>query len=56
MNKITENTIFTYIGMDFGNEDKTTYWIYDPRTGKHYEVSKDKYDEVMKHAHTKSNS
>ena len=51
---ITPNTIFTYVAFDVDKED--AYYIYDPRTGKHYEVSKDKYDEVMKHAHAKSNS
>lgn len=48
INMVTKDTIFTYIGIDLGTEDKTTYWIYDPRTDKHYEVSKEKYDEVMK--------
>lgn len=47
--EVTKDTIFTYIGFDFGKEDETTYWIYDPRTDKHHEVSKEKYDEVMKY-------
>lgn len=46
MDKIIENTIFTYIAFDVDKED--AYYIYDPRIGKHYEISKDKYDEVMK--------
>ena len=54
MDKITQNTIFTYIAFDVDKED--VYYIYDPRSKKHYEVSKEKYDEVMKHAYAKSNS
>lgn len=51
---ITPNTIFTYIAFDVDKKD--AYYIYDPRSKKHYEVSKEKYDEVMKHAYAKSNS
>jgi hypothetical protein len=39
--------IFTYISFPIDG-DQETYWIYDPETNKHYEVSKAKYDEVMK--------
>lgn len=43
-----KNTIFTYIAFDPEAGDK--FYIYDPRTNKHHEVSKEKYDEVMKNA------
>lgn len=46
--EMTKDTIFTYIGID-DNID-TAYFIYDPRTNKHHQISKDKYDEVMKYA------
>ncbi len=45
---ITKDTIYTYIGMDFGYNDKTSYWIYDPRTDEHHEITKEEYDRVMK--------
>lgn len=53
MEEVTANTIFTYIGFDLAKEgsDHSAYFIYDPRTDKHHEISKEKYDEVMKHAH-----
>lgn len=48
---MTPNTIFTYIGFNRATEGADdAYWIYDPRTNKHHEVSKEKYDEVMKNA------
>lgn len=52
--EMTANTIFTYIGIDPAKEgtDISSYWIYDPRTDKHYEVSKEKYDEVMKNVNS----
>lgn len=45
--EITRDTIFTYIGFPLNGEEDT-YWIYDPRTNKHYEIDKKKYEEVMK--------
>lgn len=48
---ITPNTIFAYIGFNRGIEgEDDKYYIYDPRTDKHYEVSKEKYEEVTKNA------
>lgn len=47
---MTANTIVTYVAFDPDNGDK--HYIYDPRTDKHHEVSKEKYDEVMKHANS----
>lgn len=48
---MTPNTIFTYISFNRDIEGADdTYWIYDPRTNKHHEVSKEKYEEVMKNA------
>ena len=45
----TEKIIYTYIGIDDGIE--TAYYIYDPETDKHYKVTKEKYEEVMRNAH-----
>ena len=42
--------IYTYIGMDFGSDDHTAYYIYDPATDRHHKVSNEKYEEVMKNA------
>ena len=39
-------TIYTYIGID--EDGCGAYFIYDPETDKHYPVSKEKYEEVMK--------
>lgn len=45
--QLTKDTIFTYIALD---KEGDKHYIYDPRTDKHYEVDKSKYDEVMKNA------
>ncbi len=54
MEKETVKTIYTYIGFDLGQGDETGYYIYDPETDKHYKVSKEKYDEVMKNGISKN--
>lgn len=46
-----EKIIYTYFGLDYGTDHGTAYYIYDPETGKHHQITKEQYEEVMKNAH-----
>ena len=43
-----DKELIVYMGMDFGDVDKTAYGLYDPETGKFQEIDEEEYNKFIK--------
>lgn len=40
--------LIVYMGIDFGDVDRTAYGLYDPETGKFQEIDKEEYENLIR--------